>query len=198
MSQPLGEVASGAAPTHRELAAASNIHHELGRSGNTRNADGPATALFDFWRQHILKKDGSIANIDGREIEEDNLQSMFIIYCSWLAHNPIPSYWKNVEGIIKPCNENQYGPIECLSRTTITKYVGKNIAWLRWQFPNHPDFQGLDPRDMQAGPEWWKTLKPQLEKGIDDLLQRFDNDFSHGSTATRPLYYKNSFWQCEK
>ena len=47
--------------------------------------------------------------------------------------------------------------------------------------------------DMQAGPEWWKSLKPRLEKGIDDLLQRFDNDFSHGSTATRPLYYKNSF-----
>ena len=72
------------------------------------------------------------------------------------------------------------------------KYVGRTVAWFRRAFTTHKDFKDLDATDPQAGPTWWSRLKPKLANQIDDLHQRFDNDFSYGANATRPLYFNNN------
>ena len=168
----------------------STIQHQLGRSANTIAGDNPALSLFCFWRAHVAKKTVTVSE---DEIVDDNLQSMFILYCDWLGRTPIPRYWRVVENIIRPpANVDLDSPIPCLTQISIVKYVGRTVAWFRRAFPTHKDFKDLDATDPQAGPTWWSRLKPKLANQIDDLHQRFDNDFSYGANATRPLYFNNN------
>ncbi|KAL7527061.1 hypothetical protein ACHAXR_003748 [Thalassiosira sp. AJA248-18] len=145
--------------------------------------------LFAYWRKREGERSGEVT---ATEIEEGNLQNMFILYTSWLSHTAFPKSWRVVDGLIVP-PPNKEGPVEALGRVTLSKYVGRTISFFRRSFPCHPDFVQLDPNDQQAGPNWWKRLKPCFEKALDDFHRRFDNDFSSGATKILPLYYKNEY-----
>lgn len=169
-----------------------NIIHRLGRSNNTINGDSPALRIFAFWREHVANRK---AEITEAEIEGDNLEAMILLFCNWIGHTPIPKNCRFVNGNICPpaSKEDSDEPITCVSRTVLVKYVGRIIAWLRRAFPEHPDFKELRASDKQASPDWWSRIKPKLEDQIDDLHQRFDNDFSHGAVPVRALYYQNYY-----
>ena len=170
----------------------SDIIHRLGRSQNTINGDSPALRLLAFWRAHVANRP---AEITETEIEEGNLEAMILLFCNWLGRTPIPKNCRFIDGNICPPALKDGGDdtVSCVGRKSLVKYVGRIIAWLRRAFPDHPDFKELNPNDQQASPDWWSRIKPKLENEIDDLLQRFDNDFSHGAIAVRPLYYKNTY-----
>lgn len=168
------------------------IVHSLGRSNNTVKNDKPALEIFAYWRRYHAHRSGEISR---EEIEGDSLQYMMLLFFSWLGNNPIPSYWRCVDGEIRPpkSREDKDEPIPCIGTDSLVKYAGRIIAWFRRAFPDHPDFSGLDPRDEQAAPAWWTRCKPKLEREIDDMLQRFDNDFTTGARAVRPLYENNKY-----
>jgi len=168
-----------------------NIIHSLGRSKNTKSGDNPALSLFAHWR---YKRTNRKSEITEEEIKDDNLHDMMLLFCDYLGHTPIPAHWRLVDGEIRPpLSKEDADEVPALGAVTLVKYVGRVIAWFRRSFPTHADFKDLDPKDSAAVPTWWSLYRPKLEEEIKDLLQRFDNDFTHGSANIRPLYYQNDY-----
>ena len=178
-------------PYNKKNDEITNIIHSLGRSKNTRSGDNPALSLFAYWRNNRTNR---ITEITEEEIKDDNLHDMMLLFCDYLGHTPIPKHWRLVDGEIRPpLSKEDADEVPCLGAATLVKYVGRVIAWFRRAFPNHLDFKDLDPTDSAAVPNWWSLYRPKLEEEIKDLLQRFDNDFTHGSADIRPLYYQNDY-----
>ena len=180
--------------------SASTIHNPyedngLGRAENTIHGDGPALKLFNYYRAHVLKREGNLSSIQYEEIAEDNFQSLFILLTMWLSSTPIPRNWRLVDGEMRPSQaaENNDGATEILVRVTLAKYVGRVVQWFRRRFPDHPDVKHLDPRDAQAAPDWWSRMLPKFEKEVDSFHQKLDSDFTFGAITTRPLYFDNNF-----
>jgi len=91
--------------------------------------------------------------------------------------------------MIAPKSAKPEEPTVILAESTLVKYVGKTIAWLRRKFPNHPDFVDLDPKKPNDVPEWWTTLKQKFSKDVNDFQERLDSDYIFGGPTTRPLYF---------
>lgn len=64
----------------------SSIDHGLGRSENTIKGNKPALNVFSYWCTFVAKKNTPVS---AEEIEEENLQSMFLIFNDWLRRTPI-------------------------------------------------------------------------------------------------------------
>ena len=103
----------GEGRSYSEAANVSGIIHALGRSANTVDGDGPALKIFSFWRRVIAKKEGELSK---QEIANDNLQSMFLLLCSWLKNTPIPRYWKIEGDQLLPKNPDKEGSTDALGR----------------------------------------------------------------------------------
>ena len=65
--------------------------HGIGRASSTKEGDGPAFHLYEFYRRVVREKTRwEFSTIPYVEIENDHLHSEFVHYCQWLIHNPIP------------------------------------------------------------------------------------------------------------
>ena len=163
---------------------AASLTHVLGRSKNTIDGDGPALKLFDYWWTKVYQQEGGLDSIKFKVIEEDNLRSLFMMYTYWLSNSAIPKNWEvdNNGNMIAPKSAKPEEPTVILAESTLVKYVGKTIAWLRRKFPNHPDFVDLDPKKPNDVPEWWTILKRKFSKDINDFQERLDSDYVFGCT----------------
>ena len=108
---------------------------------------------------------GDHSDMTYQEIEEDNPSSLFIKYCHWLGINSVPRNARVVNGeLLPPVSQEKDAPVTIVMVSTLVKYVGRIIAWLRRIYPRHPDFVSLKVGDPNAVPEWWTHLSPQLKK----------------------------------
>ena len=141
------------------------LDHGLGRAPQTLEGDGPAFNLFNYWRTSILMRPGDHSDMTYQEIEEDNLSSLFIKYCHWLGMNSVPRNARFINGeLLPPVSQKKDAPVTIVMESTLVKYVGRIIAWLRRIYPRHPDFVSLKVGDPNAVPEWWTHLSLQFKK----------------------------------
>ena len=140
---------------------------------------GTALRLFYAYRKFMkLPKEPTEVEFEG-----DNLLNFFRCMCHWVSERPIPHGFD--EDLMPPKNSTSN---KCIVPITIVQYIGQTIQHLRRTFPNHEDFEGLDPKKDDAAPEWWSWMKSACESNCTKFQLLHAGDYTFGSDEIRPLY----------
>lgn len=173
----------------------SNVDHATGRAKKTQDGDGAAIKLFEFWLKVVKHKaKWKIDEVTSKQIENTHLQLIIVEFVHWLRITNIPKNWilNELDEMIPPASHTIGEPVHMLLSSTLSKYVGRIIGFFRRKFPSHPDFEKLDPKNEQAVPAWWTSLRPKFEKDGGRKQKNKSSDCIYGGPNIRPLYFKCS------
>ena len=157
----------------------------MGEATSTAAASDSAVLLHQA--HHRLKGKTLLNQMRFVEFEGENLENEIFQLCCWISTTPIPTYFDENLQPRRPSNTAE--PTRLMMVTTLAKYVGKIILYIREKFPGHPDFVNLKKRaDV---PEWWTRMRPTFEKECQRFHATLGSEFTFGDTTTQPLYQDN-------
>lgn len=146
---------------------------------NTLSVDKSA---FNLWR--AFRKNMKLPiTPEIKEIENDGAQDIMMELCIFASSRPIPL---NFDEDLMPPESQTHN--RCVKASTLGKYVGKALKFLRGIYPQHPDWKDLDPRDNTKVPYWWTSIKDAFIDKCNRNEMKYQGDASWGDSNTHPLY----------
>ena len=125
----------------------------LGQSDNAARHERVSLKLFKIYRN----QDGCEDFVTEVEIEYDNLKNIIENYAIWCSTNLIP------KGFDENLESKQDGFVKT---DTLEGYIGKVLMYMRYKFPNHPDFKGLKGKEQ---PVWWSDMRKNFVKDCNNF-----------------------------
>ena len=156
----------------------------MGNAVSTAGGNDAALRLFEVYRRRKGKT--PLSQLRLIEIEGDNLESETFQLCNWMSTTPIPTFFDN--NLQPRQRSGQSEPVRLMMVTSLSKYVGKIIAYFRNTFPHHPDFVNLRKDEV---PAWWTRMRPEFERECLRFHTRLGSEYIFGETTTQPLYEDN-------